>query len=231
MLREGRGIRQEDVAAAARRLGLPWTRATIAAIELGRRRLSDVELLSLPTVLSRVGVTVSDAEAALRRPMLRDLVPADKTWVALPRGRVRADFLAESAFGRRGDPRPELFRLQHRDHPAVTTDARRAWRRVWPDKPFDADLMALAEVDALGDTETKVAATLGVTPTMLALIARQRWGRTLTAERDRRLTAQGRGGDADPRTVQALRGHVTRELLDELRPLVKDIAKKGRPTR
>jgi hypothetical protein len=136
----------------------------------------------------------------------------------------RANYLAEVAFGRQRPIRPELVRLQLRHHRVVDADHRRAWRRVWgSETPFDPDLMALAEVDALGDAETKAAASLGVTPALLALAARKRWGRSLTAERDRRLADRGHTG-AEPRTLQALRGHITRELLEELRPLLEEAA-------
>jgi hypothetical protein len=49
--------------------------------------------------------------------------------------------------------------------------------------------------------------------------ARERWGRSLTEERDRRVAAQA-SPDATPRTRQAVRGHVTRELMATLAPIV-----------
>jgi transcriptional regulator with XRE-family HTH domain len=55
-LRTESGVPQEAIAAEARRLGLRWDRATVAAIELGRRHLPVGELLLLPTILSRVQV-------------------------------------------------------------------------------------------------------------------------------------------------------------------------------
>lgn len=45
--REGVGMRQDEVATAARALGLRWTRATVAAIELGRREISLSEFITL----------------------------------------------------------------------------------------------------------------------------------------------------------------------------------------
>jgi hypothetical protein len=42
-----------------------------------------------------------------------------------------------------------------------------------------------------------------------------KWGRTLAEERDHRVTEQARDDDA-PRGLQALRGHVTRDLTTEL---------------
>ena len=52
-LREQRGVRQEIVALMARRWGLPWTSATVAQMETGRRHLTAEEWLLLPAVLTR----------------------------------------------------------------------------------------------------------------------------------------------------------------------------------
>ncbi len=69
------------------------------------------------------------------------------------------------------------------------------------------------KADAAGETEKKAAKVLGVKPVDVAKAARRLWGVSLPEERDRRLESR----DASPRTIQALRGHVTRELLEELR--------------
>jgi hypothetical protein len=67
-----------------------------------------------------------------------------------------------------------------------------------------------------GDAERKAADKLSVDPLVLAVGAAKLWGRSLTAERDRRIS--DRAADVvSPRTRQALRGHTTRELLTELR--------------
>jgi transcriptional regulator with XRE-family HTH domain len=216
-LRESRALRQGQVAEAARRFGLPWSQATVAAIETGRRRLFLHEALFLPTVLAQL-------TAWAPRPQLRDLIPSDEgTWIVIENALVRADFLAEEAFGRQRKPRPEILWLQYRHLPIIDADHRRAWRRVWgSEKAFDPDLMALAITDALGEAETHAAAKFDVTPALLALAARKQWGRSLTQERDRR-AADRAGDEKDPRALQAIRGHVTRELLDELEPLLKEI--------
>ncbi|MCL4761295.1 MAG: helix-turn-helix domain-containing protein [Burkholderiales bacterium] len=46
-LRERAGLRQDDVARAARERGLAWTRATVAALEIDRRELSLAEFVTL----------------------------------------------------------------------------------------------------------------------------------------------------------------------------------------
>lgn len=45
--REAAGLTQDRVTTAARGLGLNWTRATVAAIEIGRRELSLAEFVTL----------------------------------------------------------------------------------------------------------------------------------------------------------------------------------------
>jgi transcriptional regulator with XRE-family HTH domain len=67
-------------------------------------------------------------------------------------------------------------------------------------------------IEARGEAERKVAARLGVDPLDVAKAARRLWNRAWTAERDRRISAPG----ATPRSLQARRGHASREMLKEL---------------
>jgi transcriptional regulator with XRE-family HTH domain len=73
------------------------------------------------------------------------------------------------------------------------------------------------DADDLGEPEVRAARSLGIEPDALLLLSILRWGRSLSSERDRR-TAERSGPGASARTLQAVRGHVTRELLDELAP-------------
>lgn len=76
--------------------------------------------------------------------------------------------------------------------------------------------------------EQKAAASLGITPTQVQELAERAWRRDLTTERDARVSERTEDKEVSARSLQALRGHVTRELLAELRPLVK---KKSRKTK
>src|SRR5258707_11551520 len=89
-LREGGGKRQEDLAAAARGHGLSWSRATVAAIETGRRRLSVDELLLLPVALNRLAVGRTGEASAAGGLLVAHLLPErGEQWVALtPRASV-----------------------------------------------------------------------------------------------------------------------------------------------
>jgi transcriptional regulator with XRE-family HTH domain len=74
-------------------------------------------------------------------------------------------------------------------------------------------LPAPSPVDAGPDEATvKAARRLGADPVEVDAKARQLWGRSLTAERDARVGVASRS-----RVDQARRGHVTRQLIDELR--------------
>jgi hypothetical protein len=81
-----------------------------------------------------------------------------------------------------------------------------------------ADLRRL--VGAYSDAEMKAARRLGTTPDAIATAAEKLWKRPLDAERDDRVREQA-PENASTRTTQALRGHVTRALLEELRPRLK----------
>lgn len=50
-VRETGRLRQQDVADAAAVLGLPWTQATVAAVEAGRRKLSLAELMLVAEIV------------------------------------------------------------------------------------------------------------------------------------------------------------------------------------
>jgi hypothetical protein len=74
-----------------------------------------------------------------------------------------------------------------------------------------------AQEAARGDAERKAARKLGVDAMNLSVAAHGRYGRSFTAERDARVAEQA-PADASPRSLQALRGHVTRAMLAELAP-------------
>ena len=76
----------------------------------------------------------------------------------------------------------------------------------------DQELAARA---SKGEAEQKAARNLGVTSLAISTAAIVRWGRSLTDERDYRLRRRP-AEDARPRSLQAQRGHITRQLLREL---------------
>src|SRR5205823_23554 len=72
-------------------------------------------------------------------------------------------------------------------------------------------------VSPIGVAEQKASRRLGVSPEEVARAAGSLWSRSLAEERDARLLRLAPVG-ASARTIQALRGHITRTLLQELEP-------------
>lgn len=103
----------------------------------------------------------------------------------------------------------ELLRSIAEGEPTEDAEARE--RRFAAPVAHEALLVFLGRREA----ERHAARKLGQEPDQVVWIAYQLWGHGLTEEREARLA--GRVEDEDPRRLQALRGHVTRELLTELR--------------
>lgn len=204
-LREAAGVRQEDVSTAARACGLSWGRSTVAMLEAGNRRLDWYEFLLLPVVLqvSQVGSYT-----------LPELLAGDDEMVELtPQAHAtRAELARLLAEG------PEFLDLNGWKLPGVLSGAevmetivdRARWRR----KGHTAEQVEILMREAAGEAEQVAARKLGVTPYAVAVGARRLWGRSLTAVRDARAADAGELG---AESLRAVRGHVTRELLDELR--------------
>jgi transcriptional regulator with XRE-family HTH domain len=240
-LREARlelALRQDQVASAARQAGLDWTQPTVAAIERGARALSLGEWFVLPVVIAYATNYETDLELA-------DLLPASGR-VALS-GETTADVRAlRAALMGRGTDQDRLpfsdfdtpFTRRMREGFRRMTAAIKELLPLWPDmtpRGYEA-----AHEAAQGDAERKAARKLGVAPLELSVAAHGRYGRSFTAERDARVDARtnaappavvGRdqlvrdGTEVLPRTLQALRGHVTRAMLAELAPA---LTKEGR---
>jgi transcriptional regulator with XRE-family HTH domain len=217
-LREAKGWRQEDLARGARGYGYGWSRATVAQVERGARNLTLEEWYLLPLVM---------------QVEMRDLLPTNGMLVFFPSTRVPVAALRAIARNKAGSI--EWWRIERPDaHQKLDRFLRwrqgkptgpspewaayeRLWQRQWPDKPLPSAIFSSAQIDAAGDAECKAAGRLGVAGITVAMAARGSWGRSFSEERDQRVAAES---GTSPRTLQALRGHVTRILLTELRPLV-----------
>jgi len=77
----------------------------------------------------------------------------------------------------------------------------------------------LVEESAQLEAEQKAARKLGVTPEVIAAAALELWSNSFTSERNDRVQKQTNIG-ASPRTLQALRGHVARKMLDEIQTVL-----------
>jgi transcriptional regulator with XRE-family HTH domain len=201
-LRQVHGLRQDDVARAARTAGLPWTRSVVVALEAGRRDLSIDECAYLPVLLRHLGL-------------------GDRLRVSLESDGVDpARFCVEAVMD---------LSLTFED-----PEKRRKWDANWErlrnlfgpsvGEALAGTMAAISENQALyvaagADLEQKVGRRVRLDPFVVAWTAHRAWGRSLTEERDRRVAEQAPAGAA-PRAVQALRGHVTRALLEEFKPLL-----------
>jgi transcriptional regulator with XRE-family HTH domain len=186
--RQERGFTQDELARRCGTVGFLASRSVIDAIERGTRQLRITELLGLLAVLGM---------------SLEDLCGAGP--VALDGGlSVNADTLVEQARGEqhswdisRGS---ESFVVIPSTGAVISFSSTAALRGL---------------VRAYTDAEMKAARKLRVDPQAISETAERLWGHSLAGERDQRVRAQAAEG-ASARSIQALRGHVTRALLEEI---------------
>lgn len=245
-LREQHGALQDEVAASARQWGLSsWTRATVAAIETGRRQLSIEEFLLVPYVLrwsclrtATEGVAPKE-EVKKMVPELADLFP-DDGWITLtPETSILPEAIRAILSSHAWDVLDVMIDTpKSRQERALIAEARVAlpryeaenkaiWQAIWPEAKIPVVQQFYIQRDALRDAEQKAAHKLGVPALAVSIAAYKRWGRSLTEERDRRVGEQVISETA-PRTLQAIRGHVTRVLLTEIASFVSKLRKRSR---
>lgn len=212
-------MRQDEIAFFARKVGLQWSRATVAAIETGRRQLSLEEFLILPYVLTLAHVYPEARPTRDNTFLELDQLLPNEGWIdLLPNFRVQADGLKRILAGTARETMsssPMLVDFAPAPQKTSIEDAEKLWRRFWPMKKLDVEVFVSAERDTGGDAEQKAARNLRVSPLTVALAARKLWGRSLTEERDQRLPSSGSG-----QKLKGTRGHITRALLEELRPVL-----------
>jgi transcriptional regulator with XRE-family HTH domain len=195
------GWTQDFMAAQLRLHGVGWNRSQLAKVERGERAVSLEELLLLGLVLN---------------VPLSAFFAGPNEWVQLTdRADVRLGAVAPMLGG--SQPRQTDARFAVEEPPALDP--------AWPELG-QADL-ALADAESHGEAEEKAAARLGVDPLTVARAARVAWGMSLPSERDRRAAAIA--SERSPAsTVQASRGHITRDLTKELKPVIAERTKKAR---
>ncbi|MCT7353624.1 hypothetical protein N4P33_15790 [Streptomyces sp. 15-116A] len=208
-MREGKEATREDIARKARLFGLPWHRPTVGQIEQGKRGVSAPELLLLPLIYSTP---------------LRDLLPGpgETTWltdeIAVEGRELRR--LLDEGYNPGETPAPGPWHYAGIVRKA--RQVRQVLRGRYEELPWGAESAYVASPD---EAETKAAKRLDTTPEYVAYTARELWGRGLTEERDARL-AERPDPPTTPRALQAARGHITRALLDELAPAIREHEKR-----
>lgn len=204
-IREAAGARQDDVATAARREGLRWTRSKVAALERGDKSIDLAEAVLLAQALG--GVTGADVgladllqgdgpvrlspEVVVHRAALRRFLRGDPVSIRVgdvPGGPENAAHTVSQAVA-------QLDRLSKLDRSGVirASELRRA-------------------LHASGEAEERAGRALGLSKAELAALSLGLWGRTLAEERDLRVGVDNPGSGRSAR-----RGRATRQLMAELR--------------
>lgn len=200
-IRRDREKTAQQVSRASRFIGLNWGRSTVVRIESGERPVSVLELMLL-TVLHGKSV--------------EELLPGEAC-------RLADDVLADEGVVRRAlTKHPAGIRQPRAAHAiaqlpgALTKVDLSAAASLW--LGADLDVVSAALAAPVEEAETKAARRLGpdLDSDDVRVGARVLWGRTLVDEREARL---GDDDGSGPRARQARRGHITRALVDELRPV------------
>ncbi|WP_371652863.1 MULTISPECIES: helix-turn-helix domain-containing protein [unclassified Streptomyces] len=201
-IRKARGLKQEEAAALLQRHGLTtWIRGTVAQAEVGARRIALEEVLLLALAFE-----VSPADFVVGEPDdLVELSPGARLTVGAVKALLSDDAAAVQAMPERAVEITESLALTNRTSDFLA-EVQRSGRA-------DPALVERA-VASVGEAERHVARKVGTSPEWVNLVALQRWDRTLSQERDRRL--QQRLPAASQGQLTSLRGHITRELLTEL---------------
>lgn len=197
-MREGRSLdsrkmTRDEFATEARSWGLEWSATTVADIEAGRRQLRFEELVLVLSWMRRAGGSAS----------LGELLDGP--------GFVRLSPTAQVA-------RRDLRKLLDGDEDVNVLNVQVPWvkrslQEFMEDHPPPASLY--------DEAEKRLHRRLRIPVQKVAEAARKAWGRSLTEERDHRVGKMV-PPDTDPSTVQAVRGRVTRKLVGELMPLLRE---------
>ncbi len=199
-LREETGRSQDQLADAARRAGLDWTRASVASLETGRRGLSAEEFLLLPLALRFLDE---------RDHTLAELLEGAYKIARPTGGTAVTSFLRSLVNG--GD----------------TAAVGAVHRQIAGGVGIRASIERGVDYMAAREAERHIARALKVTPEQVVRASWERWRHGLTEERETRV-AKRAGENPSPRSLQAIRGHVTRELIDELRTMIEKGEGNGR---
>lgn len=190
------GASQEDLSNLVRVEGINWTRPKIAQIESGKRRLTIDELLVL--------------SFATGKPL--------KYWLDPGEGHLRISerlvFSSEAAVAIASSRKPKtvVYRPHEIGEVRLPPDAFKAFEFSFESSPeATQDIHTFTGYEA----EMNAASRFGVDPASVVLASRALWGQSLTPERDARAKVWLSKHD-DKRTIQAMRGHMSRVLLDEL---------------
>lgn len=187
-LRLDRGFSHEFVAFRLRKWGLNWSRSQLAMVEAGRRGLTVGEWIMLPAILTEA--------LSISSPLTyEDLVPTAQRLALTPQLTVLNSDVVRELLLNQGHLEQGKFGAGRPIEDLFE-------RPITSQKPYQED------------AAWNAARHFHVPMEAISKAAEQLWRHPLSVERDRRILESGQSG----RTLQALRGHVTRQLFRELAP-------------
>jgi len=218
-IRTGAGVTQDELAKAARRVGLKWTASKVRDFESGRSAPTFATVLALTAALDNVTKVKIEAAStptgneiavslnpAYHPVRLSDLIGVDGEVTVTEDFQVAsaqvADYCSGGSWSTAAAPSVA--------DPALELD------RVWSEGAKIAADWTESVIDwpkVLGLTELRVAAALGITTEQLGAESLRLWDTMFSNERDRR---------AGPGANRQKRGHVTRQLKAELQKAITD---------
>jgi transcriptional regulator with XRE-family HTH domain len=197
-IRTERGLLQEDIAMAARWVGLMWSSITVTQIESGSRQLSLDEVLLLPLILR------CSLKDLLDTPNEDDPIQLGYNTI-LDASTVR-QLVAEKGPQLSAEDIPMLPGLEYPLDTKITS--------AIEDARLEETLLSylLVREGARGEAERKAAQTMKISAALITAYALCLWGRSITEERDGRAVEHIIKG----KELRAVRGHITRTLLREI---------------
>lgn len=207
-IRKERRLSQDDAAAIVRRGGLPWSRQVVSGLEAGTRELDVGEFVLLCAAFS---VTPGEVLHGAEDEWVEVLPRGDDTFVKWEVPGIGKYEIPTTSLGRTM-PIGDIRALLAGDRKA--REINRKWAEYRQRKDDTVAAVGLA-VSASREAEMHAAARLGIDPVDVVKRAHKLWGRSLTEERDNRV-ARRTDPETSARSLQALRGWITRQLLDEL---------------
>ena len=208
-IRTRAGVTQDELAKAARQVGLKWTPSKVRDFESGRSAPTFATVLALTVALDNVTeVKISAAATSTGVEMAISLNPAYQP--------VRLADLVSGAEGWWWAAPASGVTVTEDFRPSAELLVDFCSGGTWPvvarhDFPGAARLGC--ESDSGGLTEHRVAATLGIDTEQLGARSLQLWNTTFSSERDRRA-----GPDANAQR----KGRITRQLKAELEKVLTD---------
>lgn len=216
-LREGAGIRQDDVSKAVKRLGLSWSRSKVAALERGDKAVGIEDLVVLADVLG------SEETGRVHLADFFDgngAVQLTEGWTIYRNALQR--FLAGEEVRLVVRDSPEQRRRMSEDVQGFMERSNRLLELAGPAADMPSEEFEALIAEGVGEVEARAGKALGLEVWEVGALAARLWGRSMAKERDARA---GEDDDVDAR--RARRGQVTRTLLRELRGALEEVGGHG----